>query len=77
MSKYISVWASLGVWAVAAWSVWTTLVPGVLSSSTFAWVNVGVALVVLVTVATTFNALPTRSVTHILHDAEEATSHRT
>jgi hypothetical protein len=76
MSKYITAWTCLGVWAVAASSAWTTLVPGVLSASTFAWCNLGVALVVLVVVATTFNALPTRSVTHVLHDAEEASSRR-
>lgn len=71
MSKLNIVSASLAAWVVAAFVAWMTLVPAVLSGSTLVLINAAAVIVAVVVLATAMNAQPTRSVHHLLNDAEE------
>ncbi len=76
MFRSRTVWAGVAVWAVVAWGAWTMLVPTVISGATLAWANAIVAVVIVVTRAMMKGASPTRSVAHILYDAEHASERR-
>ena len=70
-----TVWAGALVWAIVTWAVWTALVPGTFSSSTLLILSAVVGLVGVIVVTMAVNARPTRSIAHVLHDAEEAARH--
>ena len=70
-----TVWAGALVWAIFTWAVWAALVPGTFSSSTLLILSAVIGLVGVIVVTMAVNARPTRSIAHVLHDAEEAARH--
>lgn len=71
-----SVWAGALVWALVTWAAWAAFVPAVISGSSLLILSAVIALVGAIVVTTAVNARPTRSVAHVLHDAEEAARQR-
>jgi len=71
-----TVWAGALVWAIVTWAAWAVFVPDTFSSSTLLIVSAVTGLVGVIVVTTAVNARPTRSIAHVLHDAEEAARHR-
>jgi len=70
-----TVWAGALGWAIVTWAAWTALVPGTFSSSTLLILSAVIGLVGVIVVTMAVNARPTRSIAHVLHDAEEAARH--
>jgi hypothetical protein len=61
----------LGIlWIATAAAVWTGLVPHAMSSTSFLWANAVLLVAVVGGVAFLKSLAPTRSIAHILHDAE-------
>ena len=69
-------WASGLVWAFVTWAAWAAYVPDTLAASTVLVAGAGVALLTGIIAAMAINARPTRSIAHVLHDAEEASRPR-
>ena len=64
-------WLSLGIIMVAAFVLWIAVGSGSMSTQTFGWVGAVLIGIVAVTLMSLRAGRPTRSVAHVLHDAEE------
>lgn len=63
-------WWYLGILAALAFVAWAGLVPGRMSGSTFVWISAVVIALLAVSLMAMRAGGPTRSVAHVLHDAE-------
>lgn len=64
-------WLSLGIIIVAAFVLWIAVGSGLMSAQTFGWVGAVLIGIVAVTLMSLRAGRPTRSVAHVLHDAEQ------
>jgi hypothetical protein len=71
-----SAWSGALVWALVTWAAWTAFVPNAISGSSLLILSAVIALVTVVFITMAGNARPTRSIAHVLHDAEEAAGRR-
>jgi hypothetical protein len=60
----------LGIIIVAAFVLWIAVGSGLMSAQTFGWVGAVLIGIVAVTLMSMRAGRPTRSVAHVLHDAE-------
>lgn len=58
------------LWLGASAALWLALVPETISAGPFWWINAFIAQVLTVIMLSAPNARPTRTVAHVLHDAE-------
>ena len=64
-------WILGAAWLVTAIATLLTAVPSVMSMATFCWVMVALGSVGAIVVASMRAAGPTRSIAHVLYDAEQ------
>lgn len=64
-------WLSLGITIVVAFALWAGLGSQWMSRPMFGWVTAVLIGIVAVTLMSLKAGRPTRSVAHVLHDAEE------
>lgn len=64
-------WAFAAVWIIVATATLLVAVPSWVSVATFWWLNAAAVAVGAVLVTTLRSAGPTRSIAHVLYDAEQ------
>ncbi len=66
----------LSIWAAVIVALWAAAVPDWLSLSTLVWVNGSALALTWVLVSTLGSGSPTRSIAHVLYDAEQPATRR-
>ncbi len=69
-AKTASVFALCAIYAALGIAAWVWLVPGVISTQTFAWMSLLAVATTIAALWTIVGARSTRSIAHVLYDVE-------
>ena len=64
------------VWVAFASVAWVALVPALISTATFAWLNIALVVAGVAMIGTVRGARPTSSIARVLYDAEHQSDSR-